>query len=82
MALPGYTTAMKATVLPAYQQLSTSEKLLLVEEIWDEITQHPDVLPVPAWHKVELDRRYQAYQQNPQEGSSWTEVKARLLGRK
>ena len=72
---------MKATVFPAYQTLSTSEKLLLVEEIWDEITQHPDDLPVPAWHKAELDRRYQTYQQNPQEGSSWTEVMARLLGR-
>ena len=73
---------MKATVLPAYQKLSTAEKLLLVEEIWDEITQHPDDLPVPSWHKAELDRRYHAYQQNPQEGSSWPEVKARLLGRK
>ena len=72
---------MKATVLPAYQALSTSEKLLLVEEIWDEIAQHPDDLPVPAWHQAELDRRYQAYQQNPQAGSSWIEVKARLLGR-
>lgn len=70
---------MKATELPAYRTLSTAEKLLLVEEIWDEIAQHPDELPIPAWHKAELDRRYQVYRQNPREGSPWEVVKARLL---
>jgi putative addiction module component (TIGR02574 family) len=73
---------MKATELPTYQELSTSEKLLLVEEIWDEITRHPDDLPIPAWHKAELNRRYQEYQRNPRQGSSWEEVKARLLDQK
>jgi putative addiction module component (TIGR02574 family) len=73
---------MKATELPTYQALSTAEKLLLVEEIWDEIACHPEDLPIPAWHKAELDRRYQAYQQNPRQGSSWAEVKTRLLDQK
>jgi putative addiction module component (TIGR02574 family) len=73
---------MKATELPTYQELSTSEKLLLVEEIWDEIASHPDDLPIPACHKAELDRRYQEYRRNPRQGSPWAEVKARLLPQK
>ncbi len=71
---------MKAAELPAYQSLSVAEKLLLVEEIWDEIARRPDELPIPSQHKTELDRRYRTYQQNPREGSSWPEVKARVLG--
>ena len=64
-----------------YRALSTSEKLLLVEEIWEEIIQHADELPVPAWHKAELDRRYEQYLRNPREGSPWPEVKTRILSK-
>ena len=71
---------MKTTEIPQYKTLSNSEKLLLVEEIWDEIAQHADDLPVPAWHKAELDRRYEAYRRNPRAGSPWSEVKSRILG--
>lgn len=70
---------MKVLEQTEYKALSTSEKLLLVEEIWDDLIRHADELPVPAWHKAELDRRYQEYLRNPREGSSWPEVKARIL---
>jgi putative addiction module component (TIGR02574 family) len=76
-----YICAMKLTEHAEYKTLSASEKLLLVEEIWDELVQHADELPVPSWHKAELDRRYQNYLRNPREGSSWTEVKSRILGK-
>ncbi len=72
---------MKVTEQIEYKALSASEKLLLVEEIWDDLIEHADELPVPAWHKVELDRRYQEYLGNPREGSSWQEVKARILAK-
>jgi putative addiction module component (TIGR02574 family) len=43
------------------EQLALSEKLLLVEDLWDSIAQSNDVLPMPEWQKSELDKRYAAY---------------------
>jgi len=38
-------------------RLSANERLQLVEEIWDSLAGEPDSIPVPDWHKAELDRR-------------------------
>ena len=38
-----------------------SEKLILVEDIWDSIAQNNAELPMPEWQKVELDKRYRNY---------------------
>lgn len=62
-------------------RLSVAERILLVEEIWDSIVDEPDRLEVPQSHKDELDRRLAAYENDPEAGSSWEEVKARLQGR-
>jgi len=43
------------------EQLALSEKLLLVEDLWDSIAQSNDVLPMPEWQKSELDKRYVTY---------------------
>jgi len=42
-------------------QLELSEKILLVEDIWDSIASDNSELPMPEWQKKELDRRYQEY---------------------
>ena len=69
---------MKSGVVTALSDLSFSEKLLLVEDLWDELAQRPDEIPLSAGIKAELDRRYAEYLANPTEGSSWEEVRARL----
>ena len=38
-------------------RLPVDERLKLVEEIWDSIAATPAEVPVPDWHKAELDRR-------------------------
>ncbi|WP_245561981.1 addiction module protein [Lamprocystis purpurea] len=42
--------------------MSLSEKLLLVEDIWDSIAASSPDLPLPEWQKKELDKRYSDYQ--------------------
>jgi len=37
------------------RELTLSEKLLLVEDIWDLIAADNSEIPVPAWQKKELD---------------------------
>jgi putative addiction module component (TIGR02574 family) len=61
-------------------KLSVTERLVLVEDIWDSIAAEQQLLDMPNWHKDELDRRLAAYSANPSPGSSWNEVKARLEG--
>ena len=42
-------------------KLELSEKLLLVEDIWDSIAAGNGELSMPEWQRKELDKRYQAY---------------------
>ena len=59
-------------------RLSVAERILLVEEIWDSIIVQAQTLEVPQSHKDELDRRLTAYEADPNAGSTWEVVKARL----
>ena len=69
---------MLKEAIPHFAELSSSEKLLLLEELWDNLADHPSEVPVPDWQKRELERRYQEYLANPGEGSPWPEVRERL----
>jgi putative addiction module component (TIGR02574 family) len=48
---------VKVADFPQIMALSTSEKLLLVEDLWNEIGQKSESLEMPEWHKRELDQR-------------------------
>ena len=53
---------MKANaIIKEIDKLSLSEKLILVEDIWDSIARNNAILPMPEWQKVELDKRYSDY---------------------
>ena len=52
---------MLKEAMPHFAELSSSEKLLLLEELWDDLADHPSEVPVPDWQKRELERRYQEY---------------------
>jgi putative addiction module component (TIGR02574 family) len=71
-------TLAKSEVL----NLSVSERIQLVEDIWDTITEVPDEVSLTEEQKIELDRRLDAYQKNPDEGSHWEEVKDRIRSRR
>ena len=61
--------------------LSPSEKLQLVEDLWDDLAGTPEAVPVHDWQKQELARRKANLLQNPASGRSWEEVKQRVRGR-
>ena len=60
-------------------QMTVAERILLVEEIWDSIAAEAEKLPLTESQMQDLQRRIAAYEANPKAGSSWEEVKARLL---
>jgi putative addiction module component (TIGR02574 family) len=62
-------------------RLSVPERMLLLEEIWDSIAAKPENLPLTDVQRPELDRRLTAHEADPDVGSNWDDVKARLWGR-
>jgi putative addiction module component (TIGR02574 family) len=63
------------------ERLSLAERIQLVQDIWDTIVAAPEQLPVTEAQRQELDRRLDAYRQNPQGGVSWQEIKAKVMRR-
>jgi putative addiction module component (TIGR02574 family) len=61
--------------------LSPSEKLQLVEDLWDDLAATPDSVPVYDWQKDELARRKANLLKNPASGLSWQEVQRRVRSR-
>ena len=72
---------MKPIRLSDVLELPISERLKLVEAIWDSIVEAPEVLELTEAQRAELDRRLDDYEKNPDIGSPWSEVKARILKR-
>ena len=68
---------MDTTTLQGIQQLSVSERIQLVEDIWDSIATAPESLGLTENQRQELDNRLEAHFQDPN-GSSWADVKSRL----
>jgi putative addiction module component (TIGR02574 family) len=62
-------------------ELSLSEKLQLVEDLWDDIASTPAAVPVHDWQKEELARRKQNLLKNPASGLSWNEIQRRIRSR-
>jgi len=56
------------------ERLDLSEKLMLVEDIWDSIAESNSELPMPQWQKNELDERYESYKKGDLELHSWEDV--------
>lgn len=55
-------------------RLELSEKLLLVEDIWDSIAASNSEIPMPEWQKQELDRRYKEYNEGSVGLHDWKAV--------
>jgi putative addiction module component (TIGR02574 family) len=62
-------------------ELSIAERIQIVEDIWDSIAAVPEAVPISEDQKRELDRRLEAYHQNPDLGSPWVEVRERIRTR-
>ncbi len=61
--------------------LSASEKLQLVEDLWDDLAATPEEVPVHDWQKEELDRRKANLLKSPGSGLTWDEVQRRVRSR-
>ena len=51
--------------------LSRSEKLRLVQQLWDDIADDPETTELSESQRSELEHRLERLRQEPQEGLSW-----------
>ena len=61
-------------ILKEIDKLELSEKLILVEDIWDSIARNNAQLPMPQWQKLELKRRYESFKNGDLELHDWETV--------
>jgi putative addiction module component (TIGR02574 family) len=71
---------MNVELLNEVKRLPVEQRIELAGAIWDTIAEEagPVVLPVPAEHRLELDRRLADLEANPGASSPWDEVRSRL----
>lgn len=62
-------------------ELSVSERIQLAQDIWDSVAKVPESLVLSEEEKAEIDRRLDAYHQDPHAGSPWPVVRDRIRSR-
>jgi putative addiction module component (TIGR02574 family) len=51
--------------LETLRRLPVAEKLLVVEELWDDIGESSQRFPLPEWHRAEAERRAAELEADP-----------------
>ena len=60
-------------------ELPAAERVEIAQEIWESVFEHPEAVPLTKAQKQELERRWRAFEQTPDEGEPWEDVKKSLL---
>ncbi len=67
-------------IIETFRKLSQSEKIRLVQELWDEIAAEAARLPLTKSQRRLLDERIQQHEQKPDDVETWEKVKKDILG--
>jgi putative addiction module component (TIGR02574 family) len=59
-----------------FNELSVSERIQLVEDLWDSVAAENPPLPLSEDEIAELNRRLDELERNPESGIPWEQVKA------
>ncbi len=65
------------TTLPLHE-MTTIEKLVVLDQIWDDLMRNADDIPSPNWHKEVLSARAKRANNGESEFIDWEQVKSRL----
>jgi putative addiction module component (TIGR02574 family) len=69
---------MSRVSLDEILELPPAERVAVVQEIWESMVAKPETVPITSAQREELERRWIAFQENPDEGETWDEVKTSL----
>jgi putative addiction module component (TIGR02574 family) len=60
------------------RELTASERIELIELLWESFVEDPDALPVTQEQRAELRRRVAEHERDPDAAKPWPEVRAEL----
>jgi len=63
------------------ENLSTKEKIVLMERLWADLSRRPRELPFPEWHGEVVAERVAAVQEGRTAFVDWKDAKRRLRDR-
>ena len=66
------------SVLDQLRELPVSERIQLVEDLWDTVAADSSRILLSEAQLMELDRRIDRFEQSPEEGIAWSSLKARI----
>ena len=58
--------------------MSIGEKLQLLEQVWNDLCQHPSEIRSPEWHAAIVKERQRQIENGTMTVSPWSEAKERL----
>ncbi len=62
-----------------FSDLTVSERIQLAEDLWDSVSEAPEVLELTPAQRAELDRRLAAHQADPDSAIPWALLRKELL---
>jgi putative addiction module component (TIGR02574 family) len=69
----GYTTAVDRS----FEQMTTAERVLYVQALWDRIAEDSDEVPLSEAQRAEIRRRVEEHRAAPESAVPWEQVLAR-----
>lgn len=73
--------AQPALPPPGFDELSADEKLEYVQALWESVSERPEDVPVPDWHRRVVAERLAAHRGGEASARPWSEVREDLLTR-
>ena len=67
------------TLPQEFESLPVEERIRYVQDLWDYITGDASSIQVPEEHRRILDERLKDYNESPDSGRPWGEVREELL---
>lgn len=68
-------------IVESFRRLPASEKIRLVQQLWDEIAEEAACLPLTESQRRLLDERIDAHEANPADVEPWEEARDDILRR-
>ena len=64
---------------PGFGDLSKAEQVRYLQALWDQISEHPDDIPVPESHRQLAEQRLARYRDDPSSAKPAFDVLDRLV---
>jgi putative addiction module component (TIGR02574 family) len=77
-----YNDGMSRVARKDILNLSIAERIELIGDLWDSLTEIPETVALTDAQKAELGRRLDAYRKDPTAGAPWSVVRDRIAKRK